>query len=105
MVNALVDEALRIKDITEFGKLLHESWLIKQRFSPVVSTTEITDIYNKALKLGAPGGKLLGAGGGGFLLLVAIPELQEHITNELGLLRVPFNFEGQGSQIIFRSDD
>ncbi len=88
--------------IVKFGKLLHESWLIKRELSAKVTTKKIDDIYNAAYSSGALGGKLLGAGGGGFLLLFVPPEKQKKVKVALKkLLLVPFKFENQGSQIIF----
>lgn len=89
-------------DISEFGKLLNEAWQIKRGLSNKITTSEIDDIYASALKAGAIGGKLLGAGGGGFMLIFAKPESQPGIKNRLNkLLCVPFDFESTGSQVIF----
>lgn len=106
VIREMVDEALSTltsenTDITEFGKLLHESWLLKRSLTDKISTTQIDEIYEVALSAGAIGGKLLGAGGGGFMIIFARPEDQPHIGEKLkGLLRVPFEFESSGSQII-----
>lgn len=103
VLNDLVAEgfqALIANKLTELGKLLHEGWEQKRSLGDV-STTEIDDMYAAALECGAIGGKLLGAGKGGFLLLFAPPDAHAAIAERLGLLRVPFNFESQGSQIIF----
>ncbi|MFC1903344.1 kinase [Chloroflexota bacterium] len=101
----MVDEAIDIlksNDLTAFGKLLHESWQLKRSLSSKITTPKIDDIYAAALSAGAIGGKLLGAGGGGFLLLFAKPEIQPQIRTKLRhLLHVPFQFENSGSQIIF----
>ncbi|MFC1931529.1 kinase [Chloroflexota bacterium] len=101
----MVDEAINILksgDLIEFGKLLHESWQLKRSLSDKITTPEIDDIYDTACRAGAIGGKLLGAGGGGFLLLFAEPEVQPRIKAKLNhLLHVPFRFENHGSQIIF----
>jgi D-glycero-alpha-D-manno-heptose-7-phosphate kinase len=89
------------KPIEEFGKLLHESWTIKRGLSSRISTTAIDDIYERARKAGATGGKLLGAGGGGFMLIFAAPDRQAAVKEGLkGLLHVPFQFETLGSHII-----
>lgn len=109
-LQAMVDEGADIlcndRDLEEFGKLLHESWLIKRSLSPLVSTPEIDGIYETAQQAGAVGGKLLGAGGGGFLLIFARPEKRNHLRQALkGLLVVPFRFENLGSQIIFRDPE
>lgn len=87
--------------LTEFGKLLHEGWTLKRRLSSKVSSPEIDEIYERARRAGALGGKLLGAGGGGFMLLFAKPEDQPKIRKELEKLTwVPFHFETEGSRII-----
>ena len=102
----MVDESLSIitgrQDILAFGELLHESWQAKKGLSPRVSSPIIDDIYARARAAGAVGGKLIGAGGGGFMLLFAPPAQHPAIKNALSpLLHVPFAFEHAGSQIIF----
>lgn len=101
-----VEEALNIlnskKDIKSFGELLNEFWELKKSLSPQVSRPEIDDIYKKAIRSGAVGGKLIGAGGGGFLLLFVPPRYKKNVkTNLKKLIHVPFEFEHEGSQIIF----
>ena len=101
-----VDEALAIldskKDIKSFGELLDEFWKLKRSLSPQVSNSAIDDVYKKARNAGAIGGKLIGAGGGGFLLLFVPPTNQKKVREKLSkLVHVPFNFEREGSQIIF----
>ena len=92
----------RTLQIEEFGKLLHESWRIKTSLSDKISTDSIDKIYAQARKKGAIGGKLLGAGGGGFILFIAKPECHGDIREILGdILHVPIRFENSGSQIIF----
>lgn len=92
----------RDSNITDFGKLLHESWMIKRSLTDKISTPQIDKIYESALNAGALGGKLLGAGGGGFILLFAEPDTQLKIKEKLkDLLYVPFKFENLGSQIIY----
>ncbi|MBF0485535.1 MAG: kinase [Candidatus Omnitrophica bacterium] len=94
--------ALNANDLLRFGKLLGESWQIKRTLSDKITTSYIDDIYDKALKAGALGGKLLGAGGGGFILIYAEPEKKPLVRSALkGLLEIPFHFETLGSQIIF----
>lgn len=105
-MGAMVDRALEIlagrEDLGEFGKLLGESWSLKRNLSDRIATPEIDNIYETALAAGALGGKLLGAGGGGFMLLFARPEDQPGIREKLkDLLQVPFRFETGGSQIVF----
>ncbi len=88
-------------NISEFGKLLHESWLLKKSITPLISASFIDECYNGALKSGAVGGKILGAGGGGFLLLFVKKENQDVVRNSLkGLKEVHFKYEPQGSHII-----
>lgn len=91
-------------DIGDFGTLLHESWLIKKSLSDKISNSMLDGIYDRGRAAGALGGKILGAGGGGFMLFFARPEHHETIKEKLsGLLHVPFRFEGLGSQIIFHT--
>lgn len=102
----LLEEAIRLLngsgDLGEFGRLLHESWQIKRGLSNRVTTTAVDEVYSKARTAGAIGGKLLGAGGGGFMLLFARPGDHDRIRRALtGFLQVPFRFEFLGSQIIF----
>ncbi len=85
-----------------WGILMHEAWQLKRNLSAKVSNSEIDGYYELAQTHGAIGGKLLGAGGGGFLLLIAAPECHAEIRQALKLLiYVPFSFEFGGSQIIF----
>lgn len=106
VIRQMVDEAIAIlsnskRDITEFGTLLHESWKLKKSLSDKITTPQIDEIYESARESGAIGGKLIGAGGGGFMLLFAKPEDQAKIKEKLkGVLLVPFQFESNGSQII-----
>ncbi len=102
----LVTKAFKIlnsrKDIRYFGELLNESWQIKRSFSSAVSNSEIDELYKRALSCGALGGKLIGAGGGGFLLLFVPPSNQAKVRKKFNkLVHVPFKFEHDGSQIIF----
>ena len=103
----MVDEAIDIlnkkkSNLTDFGKLLHENWMIKRKLTNKISNKEIDKIYNDAIKAGALGGKLLGAGGGGFILFFAEPQKQEKIRKKMkNLLYVPFKFENLGSQVIY----
>jgi D-glycero-alpha-D-manno-heptose-7-phosphate kinase len=102
----LVDEALSVleggQDLHAFGELLHEAWLAKRSLSAAVSSSEFDELYQSALGAGAVGGKLTGAGGGGFLLLFAPPDRHEVLRQKLArLIHVPFRFEFSGSQIIF----
>lgn len=90
------------RDLADFGELLHEAWMVKRSLTSQITTPMIDDIYEAARGAGALGGKLLGAGGGGFMLFFARPETHAQIRAALpGLLEVPFRFEGLGSQIVF----
>jgi D-glycero-alpha-D-manno-heptose-7-phosphate kinase len=92
--------------LEEFGQLLDQQWRIKRGMSSRVSTSEIDEMYEAARRTGALGGKLLGAGGGGFLLLFVRPEQQLHVTAALHkLLLVPTRFDHLGSQIIYYSHE
>ena len=89
-------------DLTDFGKLLHENWMIKRELTHKITTDAIDKIYETAIKAGATGGKLLGAGGGGFLLLFVPPKKQKEVKEKLRkALMIPFKFEHLGSQVIF----
>ena len=94
----LVDSSVPIET---FGELLHEAWQNKRSLSPMVTTPEIDQIYDTARDAGAIGGKLLGAGGGGFMLLFAKPENHPEIRERLkNLIHVPFKFEDGGSRVV-----
>lgn len=85
-----------------FGRVLHQNWLLKKELAKAISNPKIDQWYDLALANGAIGGKLLGAGGGGFLLFFAPREKHQKIINALGdLALVPFDFDTQGSKIIF----
>jgi D-glycero-alpha-D-manno-heptose-7-phosphate kinase len=101
----LVDEAEGIliakSDLSEFGRLMHYSWTLKRGLSAGISTNAIDEAYQAAIKAGAVGGKLLGAGGGGFLLFYVEPEQQEQVKKALEpLLYVPFLFENGGTRVV-----
>jgi D-glycero-alpha-D-manno-heptose-7-phosphate kinase len=108
-LHEMVDEAMRIlgraDSFDDFGRLLHESWQFKRALAEKVSTAHVDAIYERAMKAGAIGGKLLGAGGGGFMLFFAAPDRHAGIREALdGLLHVPFRFETKGSHIIFNEE-
>lgn len=104
---SLVDEAERVltnkkSDLSEFGKILDYSWKLKRGITSKITTNEIDNIYSSAIKAGALGGKLLGAGGGGFILFYVEKNKQEKVKEALsGLLNVPFNFENEGTKIMY----
>lgn len=104
---SLVDVAEKIlidksADIDDFGKLLDETWKKKRQLGNKVSTEKIDEIYKEALSAGALGGKLLGAGGGGFLLFYVPKEWQQAVKARLSrLLYIPFSFENNGSETLY----
>lgn len=104
-MHAMVDEAAGLLaggKIEDFGKLLHESWMLKRRLSEGTSTSTIDRVYDDAIRSGALGGKLLGAGGTGFLVFVVPPERQEAVRRALShLVSVPFAADFSGSTIIY----
>jgi D-glycero-alpha-D-manno-heptose-7-phosphate kinase len=102
----LVEEGINVlncgDDLHPFGELLHEAWQLKRDLGNRVSNSKIDELYDQARAAGAVGGKLTGAGGGGFLLLFVPPEKQTALKETLRhLIHVPFKFEFSGSQIIF----
>lgn len=103
----LADKGLVILNsgaLRDFGELLHSAWQIKRHFG--ASNGEIDAIYERALKAGAIGGKILGAGEGGVLLIFAEPQLREDVRQAMsGLLEIPFEFERQGSQIVYYAEE
>jgi D-glycero-alpha-D-manno-heptose-7-phosphate kinase len=92
--------------LEDFGRLLNEQWKVKRAMSSMITTDAIDRMYETALRAGALGGKLMGAGGGGFLLLFVRPQEQERMKEALGkLLYVPARFDHLGSQIIYYSHE
>ena len=106
-ITQLVKEAeivLKSGNLDEFGKLLHESWILKKQLSKSISTSHIAVIYNMAIQNGAIGGKLLGAGGGGFLLFYVPHKYQKKLIKKLEkLITIPFKFSSEGSKIMFKN--
>jgi D-glycero-alpha-D-manno-heptose-7-phosphate kinase len=104
-MRAMVDQGQAILagkgSLQEFGQLLHESWVLKRSLSSKIAPTLVNEVYDSARKAGATGGKLLGAGGGGFMLLFVEPERRAAVVRALGkLLVVPFQFERGGTQLV-----
>ncbi len=94
------------ENIDNFGKLLHENWCLKQKLASQISNNVISDLYETALKHGATGGKLLGAGGGGFMLFYCEKSKQEQLKNALhGVRHFDFKFEPEGSKLIYFGDE
>ena len=106
---ALVDEAESVltnkeRDLDDFGRLLDETWKLKRQTGSKISTGSIDELYARAIKAGALGGKLLGAGGGGFLLFYVQPEKRREVMAAMhDLLYVPFQFENAGTRVIYYS--
>ena len=91
-------------DLSGFGSLLNETWELKQILSSGITNSEINNIYERAMDAGASGGKLLGAGGGGFMLFYCEPEKQERLRIALGLRQLEFSFERDGTSVIYIGD-
>lgn len=108
---SLVDEGERIltdrnANLAEFGKLLDYSWQLKRSLTDKISNQNIDNIYKRAKAAGAIGGKILGAGGGGFILFYVEPDKRSAVKLALkDLLEVPFAFEDDGSKIIYNADE
>lgn len=107
LVDVAEDILVSKGSLNEFGRLLDYTWKLKRGISDAVSTDLIDAIYCRAIRAGALGGKLLGAGGGGFLLFYVEPDKRENVLQELqDLLYVPFSFENDGTQVIyFKAED
>lgn len=102
----MVEQALNVLkgsgSLDEFGRLLHETWMLKRELGETVSNPEIDAIYQSAIEGGALGGKLLGAGGTGFMVFYVPQEKKQPVSRALGsYLQVPFRFETEGSSIIY----
>lgn len=108
---SLVDEAERIltdkeRDLDDFGRMLDHAWKLKRQTNAAVSTNNIDELYSKGIVAGALGGKLLGAGGGGFLVFYVQPEYQEAVRRAMcDLLYIPFKFEDGGTRVIHYSPE
>lgn len=97
--DALVDKRA---PLSRFGALLDETWRLKRHTGSCVSTDVINDLYERGLRAGAIGGKLLGAGGGGFLVFFAEPDARESVRAAMsGLLEIPFEFESDGTSVVY----
>lgn len=92
--------------MVEFGRLINRQWTAKKQMSQSITNVEIDAIYSRGMEAGALGAKLLGAGGGGFMLFVAAPEVHHKIRAALGeKMFVPFRFENTGSSVVYYSHD
>ena len=96
------ENILNSGEVDDFGRLLHDAWMEKKALSNLISNSKINEIYDQAIKHGALGGKLLGAGGGGFLLMY-MKEKQRKVffKKYRSLINIPFNFTTSGSEVIF----
>lgn len=107
----LVNDAEKIlvdknNNLDDFGYLLNTTWMLKKKNGSSISTGKIDDLYNKGISAGALGGKLLGAGGGEFLLFYVPIEKQNAVKEALDdLMYIPFKFENNGTQIIYYSPE
>lgn len=107
----LVDDAQKIltddsSDLDDFGRLLDHTWKLKRQTGSKITSCSIDELYEKGIKAGALGGKLLGAGSGGFLLFYVQPEKQKRVLEQLkDLLYVPFEFENSGTRVIYYSPE
>lgn len=110
-MRTLVDEAEKVLtdkycNLDEFGRLLDYTWRLKRQTGKAVSTDSIDYLYEKGLEAGATGGKLLGAGGGGFLIFYVRPEKQREVKDAMKeLLYIPFEFENSGTRVIYYSPE
>ena len=110
-MHQLVDEAERIltdteSDLDEFGRLLDHTWNLKRQTGAAVSTDSIDALYTRGVKAGALGGKLLGAGGGGFFVFYVPPERRDSVLKAMSdLLYIPFEFENGGTRVIYYSPE
>jgi len=101
----LAYDSLQKRRFDDFGQLLNETWKLKRELSEKVSNSEIDDLYDLAISKGAYGGKVLGAGGGGFMLFMIPPEKRENLIqamNGLGKICIPVRFENNGTQLILK---
>lgn len=96
--------SLETNVLSDFGEILNEGWQRKRELSGGISNPEIDELYETALQNGATGGKLLGAGGGGFLLFYCPKDKQERLKNQLRLKPFPFSFEHDGSSVVYIGD-
>lgn len=108
---SLVDDAEKVltdkySDLDEFGRLLDHTWRLKRQTGAAVSTSSIDELYEKGMAAGALGGKLLGAGGGGFLVFFVQPDKQDSVRKAMkDLMHIPFEFEEGGTRVIHYSPE
>ncbi len=108
---SLVDDAEEVltnrhADLDDFGRLLDHTWKLKKQTGAKISTSSIDEFYDKGIKAGALGGKLLGAGGGGFLVFYVQPEYHDSVRKAMkDLMHIPFEFEDGGTRVIHYSPE
>ncbi len=108
---SLVDEAEKVledknSDLDDFGRLLDVTWRLKRQTGGAITTNSIDALYEKGIEAGALGGKLLGAGGGGFFVFYVQPQKRKQLMNAMSdLLHVPFRFEDEGTRVIYYSPE
>ena len=100
LARTLRDSLVR-QNLDDFGAVLHEGWVLKQSLSEKISNSEVDHFYNLGITSGAKGGKLLGAGGWGFLLFYCKKENQEQLRKALGLREIAFRFDTFGSKVFY----
>jgi D-glycero-alpha-D-manno-heptose-7-phosphate kinase len=108
MVSLVSDlrDSLYAERLEDFGRILHENWILKQKLASQISNGEIEEIYQAGISQGATGGKLLGAGGGGFMLFYCEEKKQQKLIDRLKSLRkLDFSFEREGSKILFNDNE
>ena len=99
------EKILNTGNINDFGNLLNSSWILKKKLSPSITNYKIDNLYERAMKYGALGGKLLGAGGGGFLLIYMDKKFRKNFfKNNKNIINIPFKFSDNGTQVIFKDE-
>lgn len=96
--------SLECNELSDFGDILNEGWIRKKELAGGITNPKIDELYETAMKNGATGGKLLGAGGGGFFLFYCLKEYQERLKNQIRLRHFPFSFEHDGSSVVYIGD-
>ena len=100
----LGEKMIKSGNIDDFGKLLHNAWIEKKELSKSITSHKIDELYKISIQNGALGGKLLGAGGGGFLLVYMAKEKQKSFLNKIkNITNIPFNFSNKGCEVILNS--
>lgn len=98
------DNIVSHRNYPEMGEILHENWMLKKTLASGISNPAIDDAYSIAMEKGAKGGKLLGAGGGGFLLFYVPKDKQKEVKEAIGLPQMPIEFDRQGAAVIYVGD-